>query len=117
MGAKKISPGDIVGCAIGALIASAIVVPIVRMGVSNPRVLLYKLGLGQKPPRLDDQAGDKAGLKRLSGKILRRARFKCENCGQKRKLKVYYIVEPHQGGECTYDNLQALCELCHTNNP
>lgn len=51
--------------------------------------------------------------KRLSGKVLRRARFRCESCGgQPGKLKVYYIVEPHQGGECTYDNLQALCGVC-----
>ena len=50
--------------------------------------------------------------KRLSGKVLRRARFRCESCGQRGELKVYYIVEPYQGGECTYDNLQALCGVC-----
>ena len=55
----------------------------------------------------------KAEFKRLSGKVLRRARFRCESCGQRRELKVYYIVDPRQGGECTYDNLQALCKLCH----
>ncbi len=50
--------------------------------------------------------------KRLSGKVLRRARFRCESCGLRKELKVHYIVDPDEGGECTYDNLQALCDLC-----
>ena len=50
--------------------------------------------------------------KQLVGKILRRARFRCEKCGQSSPLTVYYITNPYQGGECTYNNLQALCTSC-----
>ena len=53
--------------------------------------------------------------KRLSGKVIRRARFRCENCGQRGRLIVSYIVSPlEEEGEGAYDldNLQALCQRC-----
>lgn len=93
----KLNPWDIVKAVGGiALIAVAVLWP------SRP---------------VDPEAQAKAQeqdrkYKRLSGKVLRRARFRCESCGLRKELKVYYIVEPSQGGECTYDNLQALCDLC-----
>ena len=61
------------------------------------------------PVTEEDGQKDKE-FKRLKGKILRRARFRCENCGQgRRELEVYYIDKE---GECTYDNLRALCSQC-----
>ena len=63
----------------------------------------------ETPETEEDRQKDKE-LKRLKGKILRRARFRCENCGQgRRDLEIYYIDEE---GECTYDNLRALCSCC-----
>lgn len=52
-------------------------------------------------------------FKRIKGKILRRARHRCENCGKTHRdtgvLNVYYIDDE---GECSYDNLRALCDAC-----
>ena len=63
------------------------------------------------PSPEDKEAGQKdKEFKRLKGKILRRARFRCESCGQgRRELEVCYIDKE---GECTYDNLRALCSWC-----
>ena len=55
----------------------------------------------------------------LAGKILRRARFHCEKCGQycgrggrKGELTVCYIIKTYDEGKATFDNLRALCEIC-----
>ena len=60
----------------------------------------------------EEEKQRKKESKQLIGKILRRARFRCENCGGRQPLEVYYIISPYDGGECTYDNLQALCGGC-----
>ena len=80
---------------------------------------LGSLGARSDPPDPKDPEYEKRLAeyirKRLSGKVIRRARFRCENCGQRGSLKVSYIISPlEEEGEGAYDfdNLQALCQRC-----
>ena len=91
---------------LGCALVRATVWPIAKMLFTNPRKLGYELGFCHDPDSLNKtEPEDRKRYKLLCGKVLRRARFRCERYGARRELKVYYIVDPRKGGRCTYNNL------------
>lgn len=102
----------------GVIGATAIAIPIVFSIVDD---ILIRTGVVEDEPDPDPLDKETKNEKKrvreqLRGKVIRRAKFRCEGCGEKRTtgFEVFYIISPYEGGECTYNNLRALCPSCRT---
>lgn len=104
---RRITFGD------GALLTgAAVLVGAMIIAALSPEPTLSKEERARQRRQQEKENEKKMRRAQLRAKVFKRARGRCENCDEKRTLKVYYIVGPYQSGRCTYNNLQALCSWC-----
>jgi 5-methylcytosine-specific restriction endonuclease McrA len=53
------------------------------------------------------------GWERTRGKVLQRAHFICEACGEERATQVHHVNYDDPRGEELLWNLRAVCDRCH----